>query len=105
MAHREFTDTRGVRWQVWDVIPQTVERRVRIASETPWPGLERRVREEPRAMLAKGHEGGWLAFECAAERRRLRPIPRGWDTVSDAELERLCGEAASVSRARTRLVE
>jgi hypothetical protein len=105
MAHREFTDTHGVLWQVWDVIPQTVERRVRIPSDTPWPGVERRKNEAPRAMLAKGHESGWLAFECGTERRRLRPIPPRWETRSDVELEQLCNAAAPVERTRKRLIE
>ena len=69
MTHRGFVDSDQVAWTVWEV-----HCRDSIA------GL--RVRPE----LA----GGWLAFQRRGERRRLAPVPGAWETLSDAELERLC---------------
>jgi hypothetical protein len=41
---------------------------------------------------------GWLAFEPVGggEKRRLSPIPAGWERASDAELERMLDRAESV---------
>ena len=69
MAHRGFVDSDQVAWTVWE-----------IHSRDSIAGL--RVRPE----LA----GGWLAFQCRGERRRLSPIPEAWTMLSEAELERLC---------------
>jgi hypothetical protein len=34
---------------------------------------------------------GWLTFESAAgTRKRLAPIPRGWETAPDERLELMC---------------
>ncbi|HEY0023263.1 MAG TPA: hypothetical protein VGB24_10150 [Longimicrobium sp.] len=64
MAHREFVDAAGSRWQVWDTRP--------------------RSKAEVRARYA----GGWLSFESDGERRRLHPIPDGWEEVDDDTLRR-----------------
>jgi hypothetical protein len=42
--------------------------------------------------------GGWLCFESVAEKRRLHPIPPGWENGSDAELWQLCSGATPVRR-------
>ena len=44
---------------------------------------------------------GWLAFQAGTVRRRLAPIPEGWSARSDAELARLCRQAAPVTSALT----
>ena len=36
---------------------------------------------------------GWLSFESGNDRRRLAPIPSGWETVDDEELAALCRRA------------
>jgi len=33
---------------------------------------------------------GWLTFDSGAERRRVDPIPSGWETFSDEHLESAC---------------
>jgi hypothetical protein len=43
--------------------------------------------------VSPGLEGGWLAFASGSRKRRLAPYPAEWQTVDDAELERLCGLA------------
>ena len=100
MAYREFTDQWGTDWRAWDVQPTSVERRgVRAPGEgTPVIKEERRNREnsgELRLRMRPGWEGGWLSFESAAEKRRLVPIPKGWDEAPDAQLQAWLAEAKS----------
>lgn len=80
MAHRSFRDERGREWQVWDVRPTA----------------DIVIRPELR--------GGWLAFESGDEKRRLAPVPDGWETASDAELLALLARATRRGKPR-RLIE
>lgn len=111
MAHRIFADSAGVTWEVWDVVPGRlllearnhragVERRVE-QRELP-PAGERRKGGDRRATLAPRLRHGWLAFRNDSERRRLAPIPTGWEQAADSELERYCRSAESVAEARRR---
>ena len=120
MAHRSFTDEDGVVWAVWDVIPTSTERRLasrrldRTADQGRQIGLgsadrrraaERRVGQtEPRARVGLGLEKGWLVFESALERRRLAPIPEGWETTPEPLLVTLRDQAAILPK-RQRLIE
>ena len=80
MALRTFVDAGGVQWTVWAVTPTW-------AQQQPGPN-ERVVKVSPRLVE------GWLAFESAnEERRRLTPIPPGWESLVDAELATLCAGA------------
>jgi hypothetical protein len=76
MAIRDFTDSAGIKWRVW--------------STTPGPG----------AVFEQSHKAGWLTFESADTRRRLAPIPRGWEDAPVERLELMC-RAAEVVRRRT----
>lgn len=69
MAYREFTDGGGVSWRAWDTYPGSA------------------------ANVRPGFESGWLGFECEQERRRLAPVPPGWETASDDELRAMLAEA------------
>jgi hypothetical protein len=80
LAHRAFRDERGQEWQVWDVYPTS----------------DAAVKPELR--------GGWLAFESHDEKRRLAPIPPGWETASEAELLALLARATLRDKPR-RLIE
>ena len=121
MAHRNFTDAGGVRWDVWEVVPQWADRRTGKtrrtqapdADDVDPPALERRRAPDrrqglpdqfPRIRLRGGLDGGWLAFESTQERRRLCPIPTGWESASDTELERWCRSASPAAPPR-RLIE
>jgi hypothetical protein len=114
MAHRTFTDSQGVAWEVWDVIPgrMTVggrerrfglDRRV-VAAPGFDPDEDRRLRGDRRTSVSDCLKKGWLAFRSAqgTERRRCFPIPVDWEYASVAELERLCREAAVVPDAGAR---
>ena len=105
MAHREFTDSTEVTWNVWDVYPALGDRRTptgdrrRFMRET----VDRRTTFNP-ARVSPEYEQGWLAFQSSTERRRLAPVPEGWETLDAQSLERLCQAARPVGRLR-RLVE
>lgn len=67
MATREFVDSSGVRWRVWNTIGSH--------------------------LLNGEYATGWLTFQSDAALRRLAPIPVGWESATDAQLERLLGKA------------
>jgi hypothetical protein len=81
MAVREFTDTWGTEWRVWDVTPEVMHPITR--SEDYMQKLQ----------------DGWLAFESAAEKRRLpAPYPTDWTAFDLKGLEALCQRATPVYR-------
>lgn len=110
MALRAFRDAAGVLWHVWNVIPgarDSSERRVGYDRRSPGPvlrytGPERRRASRRRISLAvaSGLAAGWLTFESQGERRRLAPIPPGWDRCSETGLARLCEQATPVGLIR-----
>ena len=103
MAHREFLDHEGVRWEVWDVHPTHVERR-RRSGGVAQPDERRVAREGPRVQVRPEFLEGWLAFQSRSERRRLAPAPEGWEALDDEQLAGLCAQAVPVGTPR-RLVE
>jgi hypothetical protein len=103
MSHRSFRDELGREWDVWDVVPTAVERRIAKPAKQP-PELERRRVHETRVVVPERLQKGWLAFQCGRERRRLTPIPGEWDEMTGDELVELLNQADRRIRAR-RLVE
>ena len=73
MPIKEFTDALGTHWLVWATIPA------------------------PGGVLGTMPDG-WLTFESDALRRRLIPIPSGWEDASPAKLDLMCRAAALVRR-------
>jgi hypothetical protein len=57
--------------------------------------------EAPRlkAMIPEALRGGWLCFESSSAKRRLAPVPLGWDDLDDEALRSLLVEASPVSAA------
>jgi hypothetical protein len=51
-----------VQWRAWDTYPSSVS--------------------NVRSIYA----AGWLGFESETERRRLHPVPAGWDTADEGAL-------------------
>lgn len=99
MAHRMFSDASGREWLVWDVIPMSVGRQDEASQrDIPADLPDRSRRDTPRssAHLPPALAGGWLCFESGADRRRLGPIPPGWDQLADGDLERLLDRADRV---------
>lgn len=77
-THRSFEDERGVRWDAFAVYP-TAE-----------------VAE--RARLPEPFRSGWLSFDSGTEKRRLSPIPEGWQGMSEERLRALCTSAGGPTR-------
>ena len=108
MPLRNFDDSRGNACKVWSVTPfvlEEPERRAgerRLAKGVVYGGPERRAGRERRmrtpGLLTPGLEAGWLCFERGDEKRRLSPIPTGWDEAPQAELEVLYARACPVTR-------
>ncbi|HEX5872247.1 MAG TPA: hypothetical protein VFY65_17585 [Longimicrobium sp.] len=79
MALRNFTDSQGHTWRVWNVVPQ-------YAMD----------RDEDR--MTPGLQGGWLCFENSGEKRRLSPIPADWENAASEALEQYCRQASAVQQ-------
>jgi len=70
---RDFTDAAGVRWTVWNTVPFTTG-------------------------VVTSMQAGWLTFESSQGRRRLSPVPEGWERASVDRLSSYCADAQPVSR-------
>jgi hypothetical protein len=103
MAHRSFRDELGREWDVWEVVPTAVERRIAHAKKRPAEAERRRV-HEARVVVPDRLQKGWLAFQSGRERRRLAPIPADWAEMTAEELADLLHQADRRTRTR-RLVE
>ena len=62
---RELKDAEGIEWSVFEV------KRASGARDLLVPGLMRT---------------GWLCFENGTQKKRIAPIPAGWEELSDAAL-------------------
>ena len=108
MAYRTFVDNDGTYWQVWDSQPSKFERRMsaddRRRLKLPWngperrSGVDRRTTSQRRITLSQGYGRGWLTFESLEEKRRLVPIPSGWEHASNTELRALCEQAKRIAK-------
>jgi hypothetical protein len=103
LAHRNIVDPIGNEWDVWEVVPSAVERRVRGIEDLAFAS-DRRVKRDIRVVVPENLERGWLAFQSRTEKRRLAPCPRGWDALSDDELLDLLDRAERVGKTK-RLIE
>ena len=86
---RGFKDTTGVEWRVWEVIPS----RAAIATSP--------VAQSRTSLSTTPYANGWLCFESGDEKRRLAPIPVGWELGTPTEIAELL-EQATVVQARSR---
>ena len=82
---RGFIDSTGVEWRVWEVIPS----RVAIGATTSRT-------QSQTSLSATPYAHGWLCFESIDEKRRLAPIPDGWEIRPNAEIARLLEQATPV---------
>ena len=83
MGLREFRDSKGVLWKVWNVTPDSLDKRTTA---------EDYMRE---------WQDGWLCFECADQRRRLATYPPAWEDIPDKELEQLLDRSQPVRRRKS----
>lgn len=107
MPHRKFEDRQGKVWDVWQVQPTSLERRLiqrRVKDEERVDAAERRTRHErreerlSRSPVATEFASGWLCFETMGEKRRLAPVPEGWDRADDETIKQWCSVAKPVMR-------
>lgn len=69
---REFRDETGVEWVVF-LTARSIAR---------------------DQHLPEAYREGWLAFESAhGEKRRLAPVPKDWESLTDRELSAMCAQA------------
>lgn len=105
MTHRKIRDGDGRWWDVWEVYPAAVERR--MSGEFPAVtqdgragtdgGAEGERRREVRVLVPAELQQGWLAFQTGTDRRRLVPIPDNWSTLNEEALMALLERADRVS--------
>lgn len=99
MTHRRIRDNGGKVWDVWEVYPSAVERR--MSGEHPLmppDGSEdRRTRREVRILVPAPLQQGWLAFQSGEDRRRIAPIPDAWATLDEAMLLSLLTRADRIA--------
>lgn len=79
MALREFTDPKGTKWQVYNVIPSSTAR-----------------------MLTADIKDGWIVFESATQKIRLVSPPPDWETCSEDQLLAYLGRGVSVPKTTIR---
>ena len=107
MPLREFVDRERRTWQVWDTVPKTAgesaifERSAQIMAQSE--ARESEALQDRAAAAAalrrftQGREHGWLTFMSGDDKRRLSPIPAGWEGFDDARLSGLLQRAERVS--------
>jgi hypothetical protein len=82
MAARSFSAPDGRVWQAWKVDPR---------EHADWPA-------RARLQLPETMAEGWLCFESAEEKRRLRPVPPSWEEGTEDDLWGYCCSAEPVRR-------
>jgi len=98
MTHRKIRDGDGKSWDVWEVYPSAVERR--MSGEYPAQKREDGSTEERReikVVVPTALQQGWLAFQSGDDRRRLAPIPHRWIDLDDTALVALLCRADRMS--------
>ena len=108
---RRITDSRGVRWDVWEVDRKdlgrfTYDRRGADradAVDAPPTSLTSQANPLEESFLESMMvhpelRDGWLCFQSSTDRRRLAPIPVGWHEASDDALRDLLDAATPVTR-------
>ncbi|HYJ78189.1 MAG TPA: hypothetical protein VEW03_01105 [Longimicrobiaceae bacterium] len=79
MALRVFTARDGTVWNVWNVVPTL-------------------ARNDQKLTLSVGMTEGWLCFESGGVKRRVVPVPEGWESWEDEELQVALASAREVQR-------
>lgn len=119
MAIREFTDEGGRGWQVWATVPESpreeriFEQSARLLADAqerePEKARGRRAGRAtaPAGRFSPGREHGWLTFMSGEEKRRLSPVPEGWETAPEAELAAWLAKAevARLSQQAARILD
>jgi len=99
VGYRTFLDSSGRRWEVWLVTPAAAERRKVDRRVTPGGSevidgfVDRRKAKDRRkspfrrnVSVASEFSNGWLCFESEGEKKRLAPVPEGWQEAGPDRL-------------------
>ena len=90
MSYRRFCDSQGYMWEVWEVRPLVVERRVNAERRAnAREEADRRSQREFRLVIPGELARGWLAVQSSEKKLRVTPIPDGWMHLTDQELAEL----------------
>jgi hypothetical protein len=81
---RGFTDSTGTEWRVWEVFPTQA-------------GFSPATEVLSKTTLLPAFANGWLCFESAQQKRRLAPIPQGWEFNEPTLLEQMLHQAEPVA--------
>jgi hypothetical protein len=82
-THRTFFDPDKVEWKVWEVTPSSLENAGSALRGFVEPSLQK----------------GWLCFESSkGEKRRLAPVPSGWERHSFHGMIELWRRATAVRK-------
>ena len=82
MAYKTFEAPDGSKWEVWRVSPTV---------------------SGGKTFVSESFEHGWLCFESdKGEKRRLAPVPEGWEKADNDHLWLWCRAAASVAECEPR---
>ena len=101
MDHRTFTDVLGSTWEVWEVYPQLLERRLLRERRALRRGdIDRRHEPVGRKTQPLQIRSGWLAFQNNHERRRVMPVPDEWEDLDDRALRAVLAKSKLSSRPR-----
>lgn len=101
MERKSFVDVFGMEWDVWEVYPRLVERRLmRERRAARRESEERRHVVVGRPTLPRQILAGWLAFQSRHERRRLADVPDEWEELTDRELQALLVQSTLSSKPR-----
>jgi hypothetical protein len=91
MPLRVFHDTSGIEWTVWNTAPPVGTGHVMALDRF----LEKRPAEDgvKPARVRNDFRHGWLTFQSYEEKRRLAPVPDGWESQSEAQLCELLAQS------------
>ena len=84
MPLREFPDSLGRIWEAWDTYPKRADDAAQAESAFSKyvANLVNQGRSAPTSVRSQ-YQAGWLTFKLDNARRRLAPIPSGWESADD----------------------
>ena len=94
MPLREFADSLGRVWQAWDTRPSSLGHLTKGESAfTRFVATTAKREGKEPTTVREQYAEGWLTFRLENARRRLAPIPAGWDGADDSTLQRYLNSA------------
>lgn len=94
MALREFEDSAGRQWRVWSTHPAVSGDHTALGKFME--SLPKTDGQQPLSVRQR-YVHGWLAFKWDNDRRRLAPIPAGWEESDVETLRRYLASAEIVA--------